>query len=131
MRFAVAVIVTKEQSKRPFEDVATLFYLVVEKFAIVRIINALNALELQEEGDLKLRRQLLQFIEYIAVHYTNRILAFQRVGEAPEEAFENFLANDRDAFREVFEAIETLETYEKPTLRDIAVSVNLLMASVI
>ncbi len=131
LRFAVAVIVTKEQSKRPFEDVATLFYLVVERFAIVRIINMLNALDLHEEGDLRLRRQLLQFIEYIAVHYTNRILDFQRVGEPPVEAFESFLANDKDVFREVFEAIHWLDATKKPKLRDIAVTVNLLMASVI
>ncbi len=131
MRFAVAVIVTKEQSKRPFEDVATLFYLVVERFAIVRIINALNALQLHEEADLRLRRQLLQFIEYIAVHYTNRILEFQRVNEPAAEAFESFLENDRETFHEVFGAIEALEENRKPGLRDIAVTVNLLMASVI
>jgi len=131
LRFAVAVIMTKEQSKRPFADVATLFYLVIERFAILKIINALNALDLKDDRDLRLRRQLLQFVEYIAVHYTNRILGFQRVNEAPGEALENFLANDPDAFKEVFDAIAVLEAYEKPVLRDITLIVNLLMASVI
>ena len=131
MRFAVAVIVTKEQSKRPFEDVATLFYLVIDRFAIVRIINMLNALDLHEEADLQLRRQLLQFIEYIAVHYTNRILQFQRVKEAPAEAFESFLTNDEETFHAIFSAIDALGENEKPGLKEIAVIVNLLMASVI
>ena len=131
LRFAVAVIMTKEQSKRPFADVATLFYLVTERFAILKIINALNALDLKDERDLRLRRQLLQFVEYIAVHYTNRILAFQRVQEASDEALENFLANDPDTFREIFDAIVVLESNEKPVLRDITLIVNLLMASVI
>ncbi|MEJ2468960.1 MAG: NAD-glutamate dehydrogenase, partial [Campylobacterales bacterium] len=117
LRFAVAVIMTKEQSKRSFKDVATLFYLVIERFAILKIINTLNGLDLKDERDLKLRRQLLQFVEYIAVHYTNRILAFQRIEEAPAEAFENFLANDRESFADVLESISALEANEKPTLR--------------
>jgi len=98
LRFAVAVIMTKEQSKRSFSDVATLFYLVIDRFAILRIINTLNKMDLKDERDLRLRRQLLQFVEYIAVHYTNRILAFQRVSEPPAEAFEKFLANDYETF---------------------------------
>ena len=65
------------------------------------------------------------------MHYTNRILAFQRVQEASDEALENFLANDPDTFREIFDAIVVLESNEKPVLRDITLIVNLLMASVI
>ncbi len=131
LRFAVAVIMTKEQSKHSFSDVATLFYLVIDRFAILKIINALNALDLKDERDSNLRRQLLQFVEYIAVHYTNRILTFQRVNEAPTEAFENFLANDREAFADILESISELEANPKPSLRDITISVNLLMTSVI
>ena len=132
LRFAVAVIVTKEQSKRSFDDVATLFYLVVDRFAVLNIINALNDLVLHEESDQKLRRQLLQFTEYIAVHYTRRILDYQRVGEPPKEAFESFIDNDPDAFRELFGTIEKMQQHdEQHTLQEIAVIVNLLMASVI
>lgn len=131
LRFAVAVIITKEQSKRSFTDVATLFYLVIERFAILKIINALNALALHDESDLKLRRQLLEFVEYIAVHYTNRILEFQRVDEPPEVAFESFLANDRDTFGGMLDAIAELEAKEEPTLKEITLIVNLLMSSVI
>lgn len=131
LRFAVAVIVTKEQSKRSFEDVATLFYLVIDRFAIVKIINSLVALELKEEGDLKLRQQLMQFVEYIAVHYTNKILAFQRVNETPMDAFETFLTNDDERFAEIMASIEMLESNPQPSLRDITLTVNLLMTSVI
>lgn len=131
LRFAVAVIMTKEQSKRSFNDVATLFYLVIERFAILKIINALNALELKDDRELKLRRQLLEFAEYIAVHYTKRILGFQRVGEAPAEAFESFLANNRETFDDILASISELEANEQPTLHDIALIVNLLMSSVI
>jgi glutamate dehydrogenase len=131
LRFAVAVIATKEQSKRSFSDVATLFYLVVERFAILRVINTLNTMELKDERDLRLRRQLLQFVEYIAVHYTNRILSFQRVNEPPVEAFDKFLANDYDTFSEILTSIATLEANAKPTLRDVTLVVNLLMTSVL
>ncbi|WP_345970062.1 NAD-glutamate dehydrogenase domain-containing protein [Sulfurimonas sp. HSL1-6] len=131
LRFAVAVIITKEQSKHSFSDVATLFYLVIERFAILRIINILNAFDLKDERDLNLRRQLLQFVEYIAVHYTNRILAFQRINEPPMEAFENFLANDQEAFADILESITALEANPKPSLRDVTLLVNLLMTSVI
>lgn len=131
LRFGVAVILTKEQSKRPFDDVATLFYLVIERFAVLRIIKKLNALELGTESAHTLRRQLMQFTEFIAVHYTNRILKFQRVGEAPNAAFEHFIENDRAAYDDIFDAIQTLERQEKLQLGDVAVVVNLLMASVI
>jgi glutamate dehydrogenase len=131
LRFAVAVIVTKEQSKRSFEDVATLFYLVIERFAILRIINTLNALELKDDRELKLRRQLLEFTEYIAVHYTNRILAFQRAEESPREAFESYLANNAEIFDGILESIAELEGNEKATLTDITLIVNMLMSSVI
>jgi len=131
LRFAVAVIMTKEESKRSFNDVATLFYLVIDRFAILKIINTLNALDLKDDRDLKLRRQLLEFVEYIAVHYTNRILEFQRVDESPTNAFENFLANGRETYSGILESIATLEANEKPTLRDITLIVNLLMTSVI
>lgn len=131
LRFAVAVIIAQEQSKRPFEDVATLFYLVIDRFAVLSIINTLNAFELANESDLALRRQLLQFVEYIAVHYTNRILDFQRADEPAKEAFVSFLADGKKTYDELFEAIALLESNEKPTLSDVAVIVNMLMASVI
>ena len=104
---------------------------VIERFAILKIINTLNTLDLKDERDLSLRRQLLQFVEYIAVHYTNRILAFQRINEPPLEAFDNFLANDQGAFADILESIAELEANPKPTLRDLTLSVNLLMTSVI
>lgn len=131
LRFAVAVIMTEEQSKRSFIDVATLFYLVIERFAILKIIKTLNDMDLKEERDLRLRRQLLEFVEYIAVHYTNRILAFQRINEAPVDAFESFLANNRETFDEIFASISVLEATETPSLQDVTLIVNLLMTSVI
>ncbi|MBD3800160.1 MAG: hypothetical protein IE886_01680 [Campylobacterales bacterium] len=130
-RFAVAVIITKEQSRHSFSDVATLFYLVIERFAILRINTILNTLDLKDERDLSLRWQLLQFVEYIAVHYTNRILAFERINEPPVEAFENFLANDREAFADILESIAALEANQRPPLWDVTLLVNLLVTSVI
>jgi glutamate dehydrogenase len=131
LRFAVAVIVTNEQSKESLEDVATLFYLLIERFAILQLINRLNQLQLHEESQRKHRSQLLQFVEYITIHLTKSILSFRRAEESVSDAFESFVHNDTKRYEEIFEAIQHLKEHEKSSLDEIAVIINHMMIQVI
>lgn len=92
---------------------------------------SLNKVKIANSVDMALRNQVLQFIEYIVVHYTKRVLDFQRVNEAPDVAFTNFIANEKDKFHKIREHLDTFMTKENKELKDIAVTVNQLMVSLI
>jgi glutamate dehydrogenase len=131
LRFAVAAIMIKKNSRHSFEDVAALFYLVVNEFKILQMINSLDGIEIASESDQALRRQLLQYIEFIVVHYTQKVLAFKRIGETPQTAFENYLENEKEALEGIQRQIEVLMAKEVKDIKEITVTVNQLMASAI
>jgi len=131
LRFAIAAISIKETNSHSLADIGGLFYLVISRFKIIEILESLNTLVLQDPKERLLRRQLRQFIEYIVVHYTNKVLSFQRVNENADEAFENYLANGNQPFDEIREQIELFLEEGTKDLTIISLTVNKLMASVI
>jgi len=131
MRFAIAVISVKENTHHPFEDVSELFYMVVNEFKILDIITTLDTVDIQTENDRLLRKQILQFVEFIVMHYTRKILEFQRVNESPAEAFTNYIANQQEAFETIKNYIELYMNKEVREMKEINVLVNELMASAI
>lgn len=131
LRFAVAAIVIKENTNHPFKDVVTLFYSLIHEFSILELIIALNKIKSNSKNDLVLRGQVLQFIEYIVVHYTQRILEFQRVNEEPQEAFKNYIQNDQESFYKIKSHLDTFVSKENKDIKEIAVAVNQLMVSLI
>ncbi len=131
LRFAVAAIMIKENSKHNFKNVATLFYLVVKEFNILELLQSLDDVKINQEVELKLKNQLMQFLEFIVVHYSQKILDFQRVDENSKIAFENFIDNEKESFKSIKEQIKSFESLENKGLKDIAVTVNQLMASAI
>ena len=131
LRFAVAAISIKESTQSSFEDVATLFYMIVSEFKIITLLSALDDIPATLDSDRILKRQMLQFIDFIVVHYTHKILGFQRVDEKPEDAFKSFVSNENEAFKGTKEQLEAFEAYETKGLKEITVTVNQLMASAI
>ncbi len=131
LRFAVAAISIKESTQHNFDDVATLFYKVVSEFKIIELISALDQISIAIDSDRVLKRQMLQFIDFIVVHYTHKILGFQRVDESAEDAFKSFVSNENEAFSGTREQLKTFETYETKGLKEITITVNQLMASAI
>jgi len=131
LRFAIAAIVIKENTNHSFEDVGILFYLVVNEFKILEMISALDDIETISESEITLRHQVLQFIEFIVVHYTQNILAFQRVDETPHQAFDNYVTNEKESFINIKEQIDNFMLKEVKDIKDITVTVNQLMASAI
>ncbi|MBU1659208.1 NAD-glutamate dehydrogenase [bacterium] len=131
LRFAVAAIMVKETSTHSFENVAVLFYLVVNEFKILEIITSLDSIEINAESEKILRRQILQYIEYIVVHYTEQVLEFQRVNESPQMAFSNYLENENESFENIKESIEKFMAKEIKDIKEISITVNQIMTSLI
>jgi len=131
LRFAVAAISIKESTQHNFEDVATLFYLVISELKIIELISALDRVSVEVDSDRVLKRQMLQFIDFIVVHYTHKILSFQRVEESAQEAFNSYFSNDNDSFSAIKEQLKIFENDETKDLKEITITVNQLMASAI
>ncbi|ADG92899.1 NAD-glutamate dehydrogenase [Arcobacter nitrofigilis DSM 7299] len=131
LRFAVPAIVIKESTNNSFKDVIILFYSLIHEFNILDIIISLNKVEITSKNDVVLRNQVLQFVEFIVVHYTKKVLNFQRVNEAPDVAFSNFVNNESDSFYKVREHLDLFLTKENKDIKEIAVTVNQMMVSLL
>ena len=131
LRFAVAAIIIKENTHHSFKDVIVLFYSLIHEFNILEIIIALNKVKIISSNDMILRNQVLQFIEFIVVHYTKKVLEFKRVNEEPEIAFSNFLSNEKDNFYKVRNNLDTFMVKDVKDIKEIAITVNQLMVSLI
>jgi glutamate dehydrogenase len=131
LRFAVAAIVIKEKTNHSFKDVVILFYSLIHEFSILELILALNKIKIVNKNDLVLRNQVLQFIEYIVVHYTQRVLDFQRVNEEPEEALKNYIKNEQENFFKIKNHLDTFVSKKERDIKEITIAVNQLMVSLI
>ncbi len=131
LRFSVAAIMIKESSQYTFEDVAVLFYLVVNEFKVVSLIKALNDVKTTTDHEMVLRRQLMQFIEFLVVHYTKKVLAFQRLDEPPSEAFSNYIQNEKTVFTDMMEQLKLFADKEVKDLNVVTVTINQLMVAAI
>ncbi len=131
LRFAVAAIMVKETSSHSFENVALLFYLVVSEFKILEMITSLDSIEITTDDEKILRHQILHFIEYIVVHYTEKILSFKRINESPKVAFDNYIENESEAFELIKEQIDKFMSTEVKDIKEVSITVNQIMTSII
>jgi glutamate dehydrogenase len=127
LRFAVAAILIKEHKDNSFDNIATLFYLIIRHFQIMQLITSLDELKIIEKSDHTLKRQMLLYIEFIVVHFTEKILSFQRTEEAPVKAFENYLASNKERFENISIQIDKLLESESKDVKELVITVNLLM----
>jgi len=131
LRFSIAVIMITERTHHSFKDVMTLFYLILNEFKILELIKALNDAGLRSKSDYKLKVQVMQFIEFIIMHYTEKLLEFQRINESSEIAFENYKQNEHEAFERINEQIENFMNKDVKDLQAISITINQLMVSII
>ncbi len=131
LRFAVPAIVIKTNTNHSFNDVVILFYSLIHEFNILEIIVSLNRIKISSRNDMVLRNQVLQFIEFIVVHYTKKILNFQRVNEEPEVAFSNYVTNEKETFYKVRDNLDSFMSKENKDIKEIAVTVNQMMVSLL
>ena len=121
----------KETSSHSFENVAVLFYLVVSEFKILEMITSLDNIELTSANEKTLRYQILQYIEFIVVHYTEQVLSFQRLAETPQEAFNNYLENESESFELMKEQIDKFMSKDVKDMKEVSVTVNQIMTAII
>ncbi len=126
LRFEVAAISIKEQTSHSFDNVLILFYLVINEFKILELLNALDDVHITTPSETELRYQVLSFIEFIVTHYTKNILAFQRHDEEPSSAFNTYITKEHADLHAIQEELQTFVTQENPTLQEIAVIINKL-----
>jgi glutamate dehydrogenase len=129
LRFAVPAIVIKSNTSHSFKDVVVLFYSLIHEFNILDIIISLNRIKITSRNDMVLRNQVLQFIEFIVVHYTKKVLEFQRVNEEPEVAFSNYINNEKESLYKVRYHLDKFMTNDSKDIKEIAVTVNQMMVS--
>ena len=131
LRFAVPAIVIKNNTNHSFRDVLVLFYLLIHEFNILDIIVSLNKIKISSRNDMVLRNQVLQYIEHIVVHYTKKILDFQRIDEEPEVSFKNYINNEKEVFHKVRDNLDSFMSRENKDIKEIAVTVNQMMVSLL
>lgn len=128
LRFAVAAIMIKEHKDNTFDNITTLFYLIIRNFEIMELIKILDELKINDKNDLALKRQMLFYIEFIVVHFTEKILSFQRINETPLDAFKNYIDSDRELFEKTVTQIKQLIDDQTKTVKEVVITVNQLMA---
>ncbi len=131
LRFAVAAIMIKEHKDSNFDNIATLFYIIIRRFEIMKLIQILDELKINDANDHALKRQMLFYIEFIVVHFTQKVLGFQRINETPQEAFENYLNSDKENFDETVSGIHQLIHEKNENVKEAVIAINKLMAVVI
>ena len=131
LRFAVAAIVIKEHTDNSFENVANLFYLIFREMKIMKLLKILDELKINEDADRELKAQMLHYIEFIVVNLTQKILTFQRGGESPREAFENYLNSDTARFEKTVAQIDKLLDEEYTEVKEVVITINQLMVMAI
>jgi glutamate dehydrogenase len=131
LSFAVAAIMIKEKTLNSFRDVVVIFYSLVQEFKILELIDTLNEIKLSNQSEILLKNQLLKFVEFIVVHYTEEILNFKRVNETPEDAFDNFLNNEEEMFNNIKIQINEFMSKESKSLQEVVITVNQMLVSVL
>ena len=95
------------------------------------MITSLNTIEITSTREKILRHQILQYIEYIVVHYTEQVLEFQRVNETPIDAFENYMENGKEDFKDIRSDIQFFMSKEVKSIEEVSITVNQIMTSLI
>ena len=114
-----------------FRDVIVVFYSLVHEFKILELIDSLNEIKINSSSEALLKSQLLKFVEFIVVHYTEEILKFKRVNETSEEAFESYLSNQEELFNTIKIQINEFMTKESKSLQEVVITVNQMLVSVL
>ncbi len=127
LRFAVAAIVIKEHTDNNFENVANLFYLIFREMKIMKLLRILDDLKINEDADRQIKAQMLHYIDFIVVNLTHKILNFQRAGESPEDAFNNYLNSDTTHCEMTIAQIDKLLAQEYKDVKEVVITINQLV----
>jgi len=95
LKFTVAAIDIEEKSVYSFEDVAKLFYIVIDELNIIYVMNTLNQIETSNEWEVKLKEGLLEMVNMVVTSIVKRVLDFKRSTESIDDSFKNYITESR------------------------------------
>jgi glutamate dehydrogenase len=126
LRFAMITIYIKENSSHSYKDVTGVFYYLIKKLAIVKILNRLEALEAHNRWEKELKVQLRQRLEKIVVRFTNRLLDFKRKDESAENVFSNYIEEKNINIEYTISLLEELSSNDNLAFMNLGVIINSL-----
>lgn len=109
LKFVVAAIDIEEKLAFSFQDVAKLFYIVIEKLNIIYLMNTLSKIKTSNDWEATLKSSLFEIINTSVVNVVKRILDFKRNNESISEAFENYISENDINLTEAIENIDNLK----------------------
>ncbi|MEA1916167.1 MAG: NAD-glutamate dehydrogenase [Campylobacterota bacterium] len=131
LKFAIATIMVKKETTHSYEDVAHTFFLIIQNFKIIDMMELLDNIQINEKNEKSLKKQLFEFLEFATINYTQKIITFQRINETPQESFTNYILNNQETLDRVGEQIDSFIESDKKSIQDINIIVNRILASVI
>ncbi len=109
LKFTVAAIDIEEKSVYSFEDVAKLFYIVIDRLNVIYIMNTLNSLHLGNEWEEQLQLSLLDILNSVVVDIVNGVLEFKRIHESIEHSFDNYINENKIDIKEYNSSLDKIK----------------------
>jgi glutamate dehydrogenase len=124
LKFATTVIELNQKTLQSFEAKAMIFFLVLKKFSILTLLEALEAQHHLSSEQKTLQEQLQKFIEHAVITLTNKIVAFGRENEEPKAVVDAYLLAHATTLTPTLTRLDEFGLMEKKTLESIAITVN-------
>lgn len=109
IRFSIAVMMIQEGSHHTFENVAAVLYHTLDAFHILALMEQLEGLKVISHEDKALKVQSAFLLEFVLIHYTRKILQFQRLNEDPKTAFEQYMRNEYDSLEAIRDKLREMK----------------------
>jgi glutamate dehydrogenase len=130
LKFTVAAIDIEEKSVYSFEDVAKLFYIVIDELNIIYLMNTINSIDSSNEWEMRLKDGLLEIVNIVVTTIVKNILDFKRNAESIEDSFKNYLSESRVNLSNNIILIDKLKKDSDINLIKISAVITSLYASI-
>jgi glutamate dehydrogenase len=126
LRFAMITIYIKENTSHSYKSVTGIFYYLIQKLGVVKILTKLESLEAHNRWEKELKVQLRQRLEKIVVRFTDRLLDFKRKGENAEDIFDSYISEKNINIEHTISLLDDVSTNENLVFMNLGVIINSL-----
>lgn len=131
LKFTAAAIDIKQKTTLSFSKVAKLFFLIIDRFKINELLDAIKEYKPISKNEHLVKKELEELVEYFVVKMGIKNLKYSSFSEDIEEHFKNFLENNYKHYQKVLDEIKEFEDKKNPTLALLSHLVNSLVLSII
>ncbi|HIE35030.1 MAG TPA: glutamate dehydrogenase, partial [Campylobacterales bacterium] len=131
LKFTAAAIDIKQKTTLSFSKVAKLFFLIIDRFKINELLDAIKEYKPISKNEHLVKKELEELVEYFVVKMGIKNLKYSSFSEDIEEHFKNFLENNYKHHQKVLDEIKEFEDKKNPTLALLSHLVNSLVLSII